>query len=191
MSTKVQATIEDLYALPHNVKAEIVDGEIVLMSPTGDMPNRAGGSIYISLRQHEGRTPGRAYTDNVGFQVYLPNRESFSPDAAWHIGPTTGMKFLEGAPVFAVEVRSEYDYGPAAETAMAEKRLDYFAAGTQVVWDADLLAVDVELSPTTPTVPTLREFSVAATSPMLSLPYPAGECPWTNSLANIRSELDS
>lgn len=143
MSTKVKATIEDLYRVPDNAKAEIVDGEIVLMSPTGDMPNRAGGSIYISLRQHEGRTPGRAYTDNVGFRVYLPNRESFSPDAAWHIGATTGMKFLEGAPVFAVEVRSEYDYGPAAETAMAEKRSDYFAAGTQVVWDADLLAVDV------------------------------------------------
>ena len=143
MSTKVKATIEDLYRVPDNAKAEIVDGEIVLMSPTGDMPGRAGGSIYVSLRLHEGKTPGRAYPDNVGFHVNLPNRESFSPDVAWYIGPSTGMKFLEGAPVFAVEVRSEYDYGPAAETAMAEKRSDYFAAGTQVVWDADLLAVDV------------------------------------------------
>ncbi len=54
MKTKARATIEDLYTLPDNAKAEIVDGEIVLMSPTGDMPNRAGGSIYLSLRQHEG-----------------------------------------------------------------------------------------------------------------------------------------
>ena len=143
MSTKAKATIEDLYRLPDHAKAEIVDGEIVLMSPTGDMPNRAAGSIYLSLRQHERRTPGRAYADNVGFRVQLPNRESFSPDAAWHIGPTTGMKFLEGAPVFAVEVRSENDYGPGAEAAMAKKRADYFAAGTQVVWDVDLLGVDV------------------------------------------------
>ena len=143
MSTKAKATIEDLYRLPDHAKAEIVDGEIVLMSPTGDMPNRAAGSIYLSLRQLEGRTPGRAYADNVGFRVQLPNRESFSPDAAWHIGPTTGMKFLEGAPVFAVEVRSENDYGPDAEAAIAKKRADYFAAGTQVVWDVDLLGVDV------------------------------------------------
>ena len=143
MSTKAKATIEDLYRLPDHAKAEIVDGEIVLMSPTGDMPNRAAGSIYLSLRQHEGRTPGRAYADNVGFRVQLPNRESFSPDAAWHIGPTTGMKFLEGAPVFAVEVRSENEYGPSAEAAMAKKRADYFPAGTQVVWDVDLLGVDV------------------------------------------------
>lgn len=143
MKTKARATIEDLYGLPDNAKAEIVDGEIVLMSPTGDMPNRAGGSIYISLRQHEGRTPGRAYTDNVGFRVHLPNRESFSPDAAWHLGPTTGMKFLEGSPGFAVEVRSEYDYGLIAEQLMAAKRLDCFATGTQVVWDVDLLGTEV------------------------------------------------
>jgi Uma2 family endonuclease len=124
MTTKARATIEDLYTLPDNGKAEIVDGEIVLMSPTGDMPNRAGGSIYISLRQHEGRTPGRAYTDNVGVRVHLPNRDSFSPDAAWFMGPSTGMKFLDGAPIFAVEVRSEYDYGPLAEQMMAAKRAD-------------------------------------------------------------------
>jgi Uma2 family endonuclease len=53
------------------------------------------------------------------------------------------MKFLQGAPDFAVEVRSEGDYGPAAERAMAAKRKDYFAAGTKVVWDVDLLDADV------------------------------------------------
>jgi Uma2 family endonuclease len=52
-------------------------------------------------------------------------------------------KFLEGAPVFAVEVRSEGDYGPAAERAMAEKRRDYFAAGTLVVWDVDVLRDEI------------------------------------------------
>lgn len=143
MKTKARATIEDLYTVPDHAKAEIVNGEIVLMSPTGDMPGRAGGSIYASLRQHEGQTPGRAYPDNVGFRVSLPNRESFSPDAAWFVGPSTGMKFLEGAPVFSVEVRSEYDYGPAAEELMAAKRADYFAAGTRVVWDVDLLSTEV------------------------------------------------
>jgi hypothetical protein len=68
MKTRTRATIEDLYTLPDKAKAEIVNGEIVLMSPTGDMPNRASGSIYIRLRQHEGKTPGRAYTDNVGLR---------------------------------------------------------------------------------------------------------------------------
>jgi len=53
------------------------------------------------------------------------------------------MKFFEGAPVFAAEVRSEGDYGPKAEAALARKRADYFAAGTLVVWDVDLLSDEV------------------------------------------------
>ena len=47
------------------------------------------------------------------------------------------MRFVEGTPTLAVEVRSENDYGPAAEVEIAAKRLDYFAAGTLVVWDVD------------------------------------------------------
>jgi Uma2 family endonuclease len=81
--------------------------------------------------------------DNRAFVVSLPHRGSFSPDAAFYIGPDPGMRFFGGAPVFAVEVRSEGDYGPAAERALAEKRRDYFAAGTLVVWDVDLLGADV------------------------------------------------
>ncbi len=139
---KKRATIEDLYRV--DGKAEIVHGELVLMSPTGDMPSRASGNVSISLRDYERRTRlGRAYTDNVGFIVNLPNRRSFSPDAAFYKGERTGMKFLEGAPIFAVEVRSEGDYGPSAETKIAEKRRDYFAAGTLVMWDVDLLGDDV------------------------------------------------
>ena len=143
MSAKIEATIEDLYRVPENGKAEIVGGELVLMPPTGDMPARAGFEIAVSLRRMKGKTPGRAYPDNAGFLVDLPNRRSFSPDAAWYTGPSTGMKFLEGAPIFAAEVRSEDDYGRSAERAMAQKRADYFAAGTLVIWDVDLLSPDV------------------------------------------------
>jgi Uma2 family endonuclease len=142
MSTKVTATIEDLYK--EDGKAELVNGEIVRMPPTGDEPGYAGDEIFVSLREHSRRTGnGRAVSDNKGFRVHLPHRESFSPDAAFYVGPSSGMKFFEGAPVFAVEVRSEGDYGPRAEMKMAQKRADYFAAETQVVWDVDLLSEDV------------------------------------------------
>lgn len=53
------------------------------------------------------------------------------------------MEFGTRAPEFAVEVRSEGDYGPKAEREIVEKRVDYFAAGTKVVWDVDLLSEDV------------------------------------------------
>ena len=142
MSTNVEATIEDLYKVEG--KAELVNGEIILMSPTGCLPGFAGDAILVSLHQYSKRHKGgRAIGDNKAFVVNLPHRKSFSPDTAFHVGPDTGMKFYEGAPVFAVEVRSESDYGPRAERQMAKKRADYFAAGTQVVWDVDLLSGDV------------------------------------------------
>lgn len=122
-------------------KAEIINGEIVRMSPTGGRPNYAAREIAFSLRGHEKKTGiGIAVTDNAGFAVDLPNRKSFSPDAAYFVGsPPEDMGFYVGAPVFAAEVRSENDYGPAAEKQMAAKRADYFAAGTLVVWDVDLM----------------------------------------------------
>jgi Uma2 family endonuclease len=141
MSTKTEATIEDLYKVEG--KAELVNGEIVHMSPTGGLPSYAASEILISLRQYAKRTKtGYAVGDNAAFKINLPDRKSVSPDASFYIGEIT-MKFFEGAPIFAVEVRSEGDYGPKAESAMAKKRSEYFAAGTEVVWDVDLLSDDV------------------------------------------------
>jgi Uma2 family endonuclease len=142
MSTKSRATIEDLYRV--HGKAELVNGELVHMSPTGGLPGYAAGAIFASLTVYAERTDtGWAVPDNVGFVVNLPHRQSFSPDAAYFVGPDLDMKFVQGAPNFAAEVRSEGDYGPAAEKEMAAKRADYFAAGTAVVWDVDLQSDEV------------------------------------------------
>jgi len=81
---------------------------------------------------------GIAVSDK-GFLVSLANRKSFSPDAAYYEGSDSGAKFYDGAPRFAAEVRSENDYGDAAEAEIRQKRADYFVAGTLVVWDVDVL----------------------------------------------------
>jgi Uma2 family endonuclease len=142
MSTKTGATIEDLYKVEG--KAELVNGEIVHMAPTGGLPGRLGGDIYMSLRAYERRVGGGyAFPDNVGFEVNLPHRKAFSPDAAWHVGPLPDMRFPKGSPIFAVEVRSENDYGSAVEEEIEAKRADYFACGTLVVWDVDLQSEDI------------------------------------------------
>lgn len=107
-----------------------------------DPAGRAAGSGAAWTIYEQAHRGGHAIGDNAGFLVELPHRESFSPDAAWWVGDLT-MKFLEGPPVLAAEVRSENDYGDAAEREMADKRRDYFAAGTLVVWDVDLLSDDV------------------------------------------------
>ena len=136
-----QATIADLYK--HDGKAELIDGRIVELMSTGMGPHEIASNIYVSLREYAKTVGGgRAYNDNMGFTVVrLPSgRESFSPDAAFHRGPfpTNRYRFISGAPVFAVEVRSENDHGPAAERDMADKREDYFRAGTLIVWDVNM-----------------------------------------------------
>src|SRR6185503_5694166 len=144
MSTKVRATVEDLYNVRSAGQADPIGGELVRFMPTGMKPSRASLKIALSLMQYEQRRGGGvAIGDNAGFLVDLPNRESFSPDAAWYTGAETGMRFLDGAPVFAVEVRSENDYSEVAEREMTAKRRDYFDAGTLLVWDVDLLSDDV------------------------------------------------
>ena len=144
MTTQDRATIDDLYNVAEDGKADIVKGKLRLMAPTGAQPSLANSKIWLRLYEHaQARGSGVAVGDNAGFRVNLPERDSFSPDAAFYVGDHPGMKFFEGAPVLAVEVRSEGNYGPAAEREMADKREDYFAAGTLVVWDVDLLDDDV------------------------------------------------
>jgi Uma2 family endonuclease len=144
--TLTEKSVEELIAELYRTeeKAEIINGEVVKFMSTGAEPGFAGDEIFASLREYAKRNKfGRAIGDNKAFLVNLPHRKSFSPDAAFYVGANPGMKFYEGAPVFAVEVRSENDYGKAAERRMANKRRDYFAAGTRIVWDVDLLSNEV------------------------------------------------
>jgi Uma2 family endonuclease len=143
MSVQTRATLNDLYRAEG--KAELIGGRIVEFMPTGRRPSRVATRIARKLdefAEHAGR--GEAHGDNVGYAVpELPTgRESFSPDASYYDGPPQAneMRFIEGPPTFAVEVRSENDYGPAADAEYAAKRDDYFQAGTRAVWDVDPVA---------------------------------------------------
>jgi Uma2 family endonuclease len=142
-------------------KAELIGGRIVHFMPTGRKPSRVASRIFRSLDDHAETTGlGEAYTDNIGFVVGLleSGRQSFAPDASYFLGPfpADDMRLLEGAPTFAVEVRSKNDYGDAAEAQLASKRGDYFEAGTDVVWDVDPVQEVVRKfgrsTPDTPTV---------------------------------------
>jgi Uma2 family endonuclease len=141
-----RATLDDLHGVEG--KAELIGGRIVNLMSAGDLPTDVANEIFASLRAYVKTTgKGIAKADGIGYAVpELPSgRESFSPDASYYNGPRPAnpMRFIQGPPTFAAEVRSENDYGPAAEAEMAAKRDDYFAAGTLVVWDVDPLAETV------------------------------------------------
>ena len=136
--TKRRATVKDLHRVKG--KAELVNGRIVHILPTGSRPGRVSLNIVFSLRVYEQATrSGKAYPDNVAFLAHLPRRGSFSPDASYYTGqlPDDPDDFLPGPPDFAAEVRSKGDYGRAAEKKLRAKRADYFDSGTKIVWDVD------------------------------------------------------
>jgi Uma2 family endonuclease len=143
-TTQTPATLDDLYRVEG--KAELIAGRIVQFMASCDVPSRIAFEIAVSLRDFARTTGvGVAYPDGIGYAVNPPlssGRQSFSPDASYYVGPhpANRMRFIDGPPTFAVEVRSEQGYGGVAEAEMEAKRADYFEAGTIVVWDVDPLA---------------------------------------------------
>jgi Uma2 family endonuclease len=75
----------------------------------------------------------------VGYVVDLPHRLAFCPDVSWYTGRPLEADFPRGAPAFAAEVRDVHDYGDEFERYFASTRADYFATGTKVLWDVDVL----------------------------------------------------
>lgn len=136
------ATVDDLGRT--DLKAEIVDGQMIVIGPSADRPARAAGRMLVSLTLYEFQHGGGvAMGSRVAFVVDLPHRDSVCPDVSWYTGNVHPVNYPRGAPVFAVEVRDWIDHGDEAERRMAAKRADYFAAGTQVVWDVDVLRENV------------------------------------------------
>ena len=131
-----EATIEALYRVEG--KAEIVGGEIVLMPAAGGFHGYVVGEILASLREHARRTKqGIAFGDGVGFVVNLPNRWSFSPDAAFWVGRLTAR--FRWCTCLRRRGEKPGGFRAGSPERQADKRADYFAAGTLVVWDVDML----------------------------------------------------
>jgi Uma2 family endonuclease len=154
-----RATLHDLMRTKD--KAELIGGRVIPLPAHGHFPALLIGRIAYRLFDHAeviGR--GEVFGSKLAYAVpELPSgRESFCPDVSYYTGPEQDNPdgFVEGPPDFAVEVRSENDYGPAAELEMEAKRADYFAAGTRVVWDVDPTAREVrKYTPAAPDTPTV------------------------------------
>lgn len=158
-TSRTKATLDDLYRVEG--KAELIGGKVVELTANGFRPGEVAANISMGLRTFaRNNARGVATTAGMGYAVpkLRSGRESFCPDAGYFSGtmPADRMRFIEGPPTFAIEVRSENDYGPAAELEMAAKRDDYFEAGTLAVWDVDPVPEQIGLyttdKPERPTV---------------------------------------
>jgi hypothetical protein len=80
------ATIADLRRT--KLKAEIVNGELLVIGPSGGRAATAAGNIVFSLHLYEREFGGGdTMMSRVAFIVDLPHRQSICPDVSWYTGP--------------------------------------------------------------------------------------------------------
>lgn len=120
--------------------SELVNGEIVYMSPAGAVHHIVGGALFAQLWAYvEAHGLGDAFMDNVGYYLPIPGRKRDTvraPDVSFVAAGRLAevpRGFLRLAPDLAVEVLSPENTAADMDARMA----DYFAAGTRLLWVVD------------------------------------------------------
>jgi Uma2 family endonuclease len=148
MTTKARLTAQDLWRLGEgDVRRELVDGEVIEMTPAGGVHGRVTSRICRRLEEHVvNHGGGEVLVGDVGFVLNLPNdpERVRAPDVAF---VSTGRLpsgrlpdgFLSGPPDLAVEVLSPSDNPVDVQ----QKVRDYLEAGARLVWVVALQATSV------------------------------------------------
>ncbi len=141
MPTRTQAikTADELLRASADLDpCELVQGELVMMTPAGSFHGRVESSIHFALfhwvREHE---LGMVFPGDTGFILERFPDTVRSPDVSFvqrsRIPPVPPQGFFPGSPDLAVEIRSPDDRSKEIES----KIHNYLAAGSLVAWDVD------------------------------------------------------
>ncbi|NDJ53441.1 MAG: Uma2 family endonuclease [Chloroflexi bacterium] len=128
------ATIDDLWALPSDVHAELIRGEIVEMAPTGTPHGNLSASIHLVIGPFiKANKLGKSYIAETGFILFDNPPTVRVPDVAFvrqdRLNLDTGT-FFPGPPDLAVEVVSPSDRADDINGKINQ----YLEAGTLEVW---------------------------------------------------------
>jgi Uma2 family endonuclease len=132
MATKTLLTVEDFLrrSEARDVRYELVEGELITVSPTMPEHNDVRDTLLVALRNFlAGRGLGRVWSEQA---FHLFGDTVRIPDIAFvRAGRSIEPRQLpEGAPDLAVEVIS-----PSNTPRELDRRIsDYFAAGCKRVW---------------------------------------------------------
>ena len=139
MATKMRLTADDLWRMgTGDVRRELVDGEVIEMTPAGGVHGRVTNRIALKLTLHvDAHGGGEVVTGDVGFVLSLPGdpERVRAPDVAFIAtarlpGGQLPQGFIPGAPDLAVEVLSPSDNPVEVQ----RKVRDYLEAGVRMVW---------------------------------------------------------
>ena len=128
-------TDDELLALPENKFWQLIDGELIKMSPAGaehgEICTRLLSATYVHVSR---RRLGKVYDSSTGFRLDPEN--CFSADISFVKADRVASvlpnpeKYVQGAPDFAIEVIS-----PRNTIREIERKIElFFAFGTTVMW---------------------------------------------------------
>lgn len=139
MATRARLTAADLWKLgAGDVRRELVDGEVVELTPAGGVHGWLMARIGARLNAHlDACAGGVVVAGDVGFVLGLP-RDPERVRAADVAFISTGRlpggqlpeRFLQGAPDLAIEILSPGD----DPVQLQQKVRDYLEAGSHLVW---------------------------------------------------------
>lgn len=145
MATTRLLTIEDVEQSPPEGEWELIDGELIELTPTADTSGWVSGRVFSRLERFvDDRHLGWAFPPETGFVLFNDRATVRSPDAAFVRSDrlrTLSGGFVPLAPDLAVEVLSPSD---RLADALAKVKM-YLDAGVLLVWLVDPLSQTVTI----------------------------------------------
>ncbi len=134
-SVPVLLTVDDLSAMDLPDRWELIEGELVELSPTTARSGRLSGRLYRLVCEYAEDTElGWVYNSESGFILTENRRTLRSPDVSFVRGDRLEdpdpEAYISLAPDFAIEVLAPSDRYSSA----LRKALLYIEAGTELVW---------------------------------------------------------
>lgn len=129
-------TIDDIYALPDGVRAELVDGRIYDMAPPSRTHQRISGKLYQKISNYIDSHNGKCEIYSAPFAVFLEKNDTtyFEPDISVICDLSKlDEKGCHGAPDWIIEIISPGNKAMDYFT----KLLKYQAAGVREYWIVD------------------------------------------------------
>ncbi len=133
---KMMSTIEDIYNLPEDVRAELIDGEIYMMGSPNRRHQRAVAGVFHAVYDHIKKYGGPCEVNVAPFAVFLFNDDYtyVEPDITVVCDPDKlDDKGCHGAPDWIIEVIS-----PSSRSRDCLLKLrKYEQAGVREYWVID------------------------------------------------------
>jgi Uma2 family endonuclease len=142
-ASRPRKTLEDYLALPDDVRAELIDGELYVTPAPTPWHQVVSGAVYRALHAEVSRS-GDGVVFVAPVDVLLPSGDLVEPDVLWiprSLRAIVGGTRVEGVPALVVEVVSPS--GPERDRWV--KRDLYARNGVPEYWIVDLESRSVEV----------------------------------------------